>query len=66
MFAGHAMTDAQLWWLTLQIAILAAIYCGGGYLYVHYLVRKFDREFGDHRTPGEERIGPHTGGPAAA
>lgn len=47
------MTDAQLWWLTLEIALLAAIVGGGGYLYTRHIARKFDREYGDHRTPGE-------------
>lgn len=47
------MTDAELWWLTLEIAVLAIVVGGGSYLWARYQVRKFDREFGEHRTPGE-------------
>lgn len=47
------MTDAQMWRLTLEIVVLAVIAGGGGYFYTRYLARKFDREYGDHQTPGE-------------
>jgi hypothetical protein len=45
------MTDAELWRLTVEIVVLAVL--GGGYLYARYLPRKFGREFGGNRTPGE-------------
>ncbi len=47
------MTDAELWRLTVEIVLLAVLVGGGGYLYARYLTRKFDREFGGSRTPGE-------------
>lgn len=47
------MTDAEMWRLTLEIVILAVVTGGGGYLWVRHLTRKFDREFGEHGTPGE-------------
>jgi hypothetical protein len=42
------MTDAQLWWLTLEFAVLAVVVGGGGYPYARHITRKFDREWGDH------------------
>jgi hypothetical protein len=47
------MTDAEMWRLTLEIVILAALVGGGGYLWVRYLARRFDREFGERQSPGE-------------
>ena len=47
------MTDAQLWWLTLEIVVLAVVVGGGGYIAARLIVRKFDREWGDHQAPGE-------------
>ena len=47
------MTDTQLWWLTLEIAVLAAIVSGAGYVSARYLARKFDREYGRASSPGE-------------
>jgi len=47
------MSDPDLWTLTLEIAVLAALVGGGGYLWARHLAPKFDREYGSHGTPGE-------------
>ena len=47
------MTDAQMWWLTLEIVIVAVVVGGGGYLWARHIAQKFDREWGDRQAPGE-------------
>jgi hypothetical protein len=47
------MTDAELWWLTLDFLVLAVIVGGGGYLWARHTARQFDRKYGKRRQPGE-------------
>ena len=47
------MTNAQLWWLTLEIVIIAVVAIVGNFLWLRHESRRLDREFGEHQAPGE-------------